>query len=91
MILKPKSCSFPLQRYGCCKNHFCVHVNGDVNFDKLVHENMFYSVIVGFPKSGHILSLSEDMSSENLRQKTLLLKERGFQSETRSSDSIPHC
>ena len=54
MILKPKSCSFPLQRYGCCKNHFCIHVNGDVNFDKLVHENMFYSVIVGFPKSGHI-------------------------------------
>ena len=53
MILKPKSCSFPLQRYGCCKNHFCIHVNGDVNFDKLVHENMFYSVIVGFPKSGH--------------------------------------
>ena len=54
MILKPKSCSFPLQRYGWCKNHFCIHVNGDVNFDKLVHENMFYSVIVGFPKSGHI-------------------------------------
>ena len=54
MILKPKSCSFPLQRYGCCKNHFCIHVNGDVNFDKLVHENMFYSVITGFPKSGHI-------------------------------------
>ena len=21
-------------------DHFCVHVNGDVNFDKLVHENM---------------------------------------------------
>ena len=55
MILKPKSCSFPLQRYGCCKNHFCIHVNGDVNFDKLVHENMFYSVITGFPKSGHKL------------------------------------
>ena len=36
------------------KNHFCIHVNGDVNFDKLVHENMFYSVITGFPKSGHI-------------------------------------
>ena len=37
MILKPKSCSFPLQRYGCCKNHFRIytHVNGDVNFDKL--------------------------------------------------------
>ena len=49
MILKPKS---PLQRYGCCKNHSCIHVNGDVNFDKLVHvhENMFYSVNVGFPK-----------------------------------------
>ena len=57
MILKPKSCSFPLQRYGCCKNHFCIHVNGDVNFDKLVHENMFYSVIVGFPKSGHIFEM----------------------------------
>ena len=53
MILKPKSCSFPLQRYGCCKNHFCIHVNGDVNLDKLVHENMFYSVITGYPKSGH--------------------------------------
>ena len=53
MILKPKSCSFPLQRYGCCKNHFYIHVNGDVNFDKLVHENMFFSVITGFPKSGH--------------------------------------
>ena len=37
------------------KNHFCIHVNGDVNFDKLVHENMFYSVITCFPKSGHIL------------------------------------
>ena len=56
MILKPKSCSFPLQRYGCCKNHFCIHVNGDVNFDKLVHESMFYSVITGFPKSGHIFN-----------------------------------
>ena len=58
MILKPKSCSFPLQRYLCCKNHFriCIHVNGDVNFDKLVHENMFYSVITGFPKSGHIIA-----------------------------------
>ena len=22
--LKPKSCSLPLQRYGCCKNHFCI-------------------------------------------------------------------
>ena len=54
MILKPKSCSFPLQRYRCCKNHFCIHVNEDVNFDKLVHENMFYSIITGFPKSGHI-------------------------------------
>ena len=54
MILKPKSCSFPLQRYGCCKNHFCIHVSGDVNLDKLVHENMFYSVITGYPKSGHI-------------------------------------
>ena len=45
MILKPKPCSFPLKRYGCCKNHFCIHVNGDVNFDKLVHENMFYRVM----------------------------------------------
>ena len=51
MILKP--CSLPLRRYGCYNNHFCVHVNGDVNFDKLVHENMFYSVMPGFRKSGH--------------------------------------
>ena len=31
------------------------HLNGDVNFDKLIHENMFYSVNAGFRKSGHIL------------------------------------
>ena len=53
MILKPRS--LPLRRYGCYNNHFCVHVNGDVNFDKLVHENMFYSVMPGFRKSGHKL------------------------------------
>ena len=47
MILKPKPCSFQLQSYGCYKNHFCIHVNGDVNFDKLVHENMFTRL---FPK-----------------------------------------
>ena len=34
---------FPLQSF---KNHFCIHVNGDVNFDKLVHENMFTSFIM---------------------------------------------
>ena len=59
MILKPKSCSFLLQRYGCFKNHYCKHVNGDVNFDKLVHENMFYSIVVGFPKSSHKFNLSQ--------------------------------
>ena len=31
-----------------------VHVSGDVNFDKLVHENMFYPGMPGFRKSGHI-------------------------------------
>ena len=30
MILKPKPCSFPLQSYGCYKNHFCINVNRDV-------------------------------------------------------------
>ena len=48
MILKPKPCSFPLQRYGCCKNHFRIHANGDVNFDKLVHENMFVALMLVF-------------------------------------------
>ena len=32
------TCSFPLQSYGHYKSHFCIHVNVDVNFDKLVHE-----------------------------------------------------
>ena len=53
MVLTPKLCSFPLQRYGCCKTCFCMHVNGDINFDKLVHENMFLSVMTGFHKSGN--------------------------------------
>ena len=25
------------------QSYFCIHVNRDVNFDKLVHENMFNS------------------------------------------------
>ena len=35
----------------CFKNHFCVHVNGDVDFDKLVHENKFNKILwLVFPK-----------------------------------------
>ena len=29
-------------------------VNGDVNFDKHVHENMFTSLVEGFLNTGHI-------------------------------------
>ena len=47
------------------KNHFCIHVNGDVNFDKLVHENMFYSVFTCFPKSGHIICEAIDYKDWN--------------------------
>ena len=51
MIPKPKPCSVPFQSYGCFKNDFCIiHVNGDVNFDKHVHENKFPSLVEGFPK-----------------------------------------
>ena len=33
---------------------FVYMLNGDVNFDKLVHENMFTSIMHGvFPKTGH--------------------------------------
>ena len=53
VIPKPKPCSVPFQSYGCFKNDFCIHVNGDVNFDKHVHENMFTSLVEGFPKTGH--------------------------------------
>ena len=37
--------------FRCYKNHFCIYVNGDVNFDKLVHENMFTSLMAGSVKS----------------------------------------
>ena len=53
VIPKPKPCSVPFQSYGCFKNDFCIHVNGDVNIDKHVHENMFTSLVEGFPKTGH--------------------------------------
>ena len=47
MIFKSKLC------YGCYKNHFGIHVNGD---DKRVHENMFTSFMEGFPKTGLMMS-----------------------------------
>ena len=37
MILKPKPCSFPLKSYGCCKNHFCIHVKG-ARYLLIIHE-----------------------------------------------------
>ena len=38
--------------FDCLKNHFCIQsVDADVNFDKLVHENRFYSIMTAFRRS----------------------------------------
>ena len=63
------TCSFPLQSYGYYKNHFCIHVNGDVNFDRLVYENMFTSHMTDFPKTTHCgweLATREDTNQGKL-------------------------
>ena len=39
------------------------YVNGDFTFDKLVHENMLYSVNAAFRKFGHIIKLSSETYS----------------------------
>ena len=47
-----KPCSFPLESNGCYQNYF---LHGYINFDRLVHENMFTSLMEGFPKTSHII------------------------------------
>ena len=41
--------SFPLQRYGCCKNHFCIHVNGMLILISLYMKTCSIALLLVFP------------------------------------------
>ena len=53
MVQELKFYCLPLQSYKGLKTKFSMFVNVDVNFDKLVQENMFCLLSAGFPKTGH--------------------------------------